>query len=123
MVYSTDELMLILNIMKHNVELKLDEELYSKLTSLESVMHSSMNQIITDAVSMYVKQKSGTVEQGLETTVQRIRQCVAKDPKFEHAISAFADAETRHEDPVEGTPVTFEISDVQTEIREIIDGG
>ena len=109
--------------MKHkSFTLKLDEELYSALTSLESVVHRSVDQIITDALSMYVNQKSGATEKDLENTLRRVQQYAAKDPKFEHAITAFVDAEIQYEDPVEGTPVTSVKSAAQAEIREIIDG-
>lgn len=99
--------------------LRLDPKLYGMLSSLSSIVHRSMNQLVTDAVSIYVMQESKVVERDLENTLQRIREYTKKDPKFEQAIAAFADAETRHEDPVEGTPVST-ANKAQSEIRELL---
>lgn len=99
--------------------LRLNPELYNTLSSLSSIVHRSMNQLVTEAVSIYVRQESKVVEQDLENTLKRIREYTKKDPNFEQAIAAFANAEVLHEDPVEGIPVST-VSKVQSEIRELL---
>ena len=44
----------------------LNPELYNTLSSLSSIVHRSMNQLVTEAVSIYVRQESKVVEQDLE---------------------------------------------------------
>ncbi len=99
--------------------LRLDPELYDALSSLSSVVHQSMNQLVTDAVSNYVRQRSSEVERDMENTLARIRKYAEKDPGYEHAIAEFADAETRYQDPLEGIPDTT-LTDTQAEIRELL---
>ncbi len=79
-----------------------------------------MNQLVTEAVFRYVQQRSSEAEQDLENTLARIRKYTKKDPEYEQAIAAFADAETRYKDPLEGIPINT-ITDTQAEIRELLD--
>ncbi len=99
--------------------LRLDRELYDALSSLSSVVHQSMNQLVTEAVSRYVQQRSSEAEQDLENTLARLRKYTKKDPGYEQAIAAFADAEARYKDPLEGIPITT-VTDTQAEIRELL---
>ncbi len=100
--------------------LRLDRELYDALSSLSSVVHQSMNQLVTEAVSRYVQQRSSEAEQDLENTLARLRKYTKKDPGYEQAIAAFADTEARYKDPLEGIPITT-VTDTQAEIRELLD--
>ncbi len=102
-----------------SLTLRLDPKLYDALSSLSSVVHQSMNQLVTDAVSNYVQQRSSVVERDLENTLARIRKYTKMDPRHEKAIAEFADAESRYQDPLEGILDTT-VTDAQAEIRELL---
>lgn len=100
--------------------LNMDAELYDTLKALSLAVDLSMDQLVINAVSTYVKQKCKAPKRDLEKRLLRISQYATNDPKFEDAIAAFADAETKYEDPVEGTMVKS-VNDAQTEIRGLLD--
>jgi hypothetical protein len=81
-----------------------------------------MNQLITEAVAIYVRRTSREVERDLETTLERLRQYSSKDPNFEQAIAAFAEAEATLDDPLEGRPIDRPQT-AQSEINELLADG
>jgi len=101
-------------------KLNLDTELYDTLKSLGLASGIRMDQLIINAVSTYVKQEYKALKPNLESKLQRISQYATNDPKFEDAIVAFAEAETKYKDPVEGT-IVKPVSETQTEIRGLLD--
>jgi predicted transcriptional regulator len=100
----------------------LEGELYNALSSLSSITKRSMNQLITEAVAIYVRRTSREVERDLETTLERLRQYSSKDPNFEQAIAAFAEAEATLDDPLEGRPIDRPQT-AQSEINELLADG
>lgn len=100
--------------------LRLNPELYEALSSLSSVAHRSMNDLASEAVSNFVVAESRVVARDLEQTLSRLRKYTGRDPDFERAIEAFAEAEIRHDDPAEGTPVTAG-SEVRKEVQALLD--
>lgn len=101
---------------------RLEDELYRALSSLSSITKRSMNQLITEAVDMYVRRTSREVERDLEKTLEQLRQYSRKDPDFEQAIAAFAEAEATLDDPLEGTPIDRPQT-AQSEIDELLANG
>ena len=101
---------------------RLEEDLYDALSSLSSVTKRSMNQLITEAVAVYVKRTSREVERDLERTLERLRQYSTKDPDFEQAIASFAEAEATLDDPLEGRPIDRPRT-AQSEIDELLADG
>ena len=101
---------------------RLEEELYEALSSLSSVTKRSMNQLITEAVAIYVRRTSREVARDLEETLERLRQYSREDPDFEQAIAAFAEAEATLDDPLEGQP-SVQRGNVQSEIDELLANG
>ena len=101
---------------------RLEDELYNALSSLSSITKRSMNQLITEAVAIYVRRTSREVERDLEKTLERLRQYSTKDPNFEQAIAAFAEAEAVLDDPLEGRP-TDRPPSAQSEINELLADG
>lgn len=101
---------------------RLEDELYSALSALSSVTKRSMNQLVTEAVAVYVKRTSREVERDLEKTLEQLRQYSRKDPDFEQAIAGFAKAEATLNDPLEGRP-TNRTQTAQSEIDELLADG
>jgi predicted transcriptional regulator len=101
---------------------RLEDELYCALSSLSSITKRSMNQLVTEAVAIYVKRTSREVERDLERTLQQLRQYSSKDPDFEQAIAAFAEAEVTLDDPLEGQPIDRPQT-AQSEIDELLANG
>lgn len=101
---------------------RLEDELYGALSSLSSITKRSMNQLITEAVAIYVRRTSREVERDLEKTLERLRQYSSEDPNFEQAIAAFAEAEAVLDDPLEGR-ATDRPPSAQSEINELLADG
>ena len=97
---------------------RMDDDLRRALRELSSVMRRSMNQLVNDAVSSYVRQQSAVAERDLQRTLGRIRAYTAEDPSFEAAIERFVDAEASEDDPVEG--VVAPMTDARREIRKLL---
>jgi hypothetical protein len=81
-----------------------------------------MNQLVTEAVAVYVRRTSREVERDLERTLERLRQYSRKDPNFEQAIAAFAEAEATLDDPLEGRLIDRPQT-AQSEIEELLGDG
>ena len=99
--------------------LRLDEPLYKALSLLSEVVHRSMNDIITEAVSKHVKAQSETVALDMEETLAKLRAYRMDDPHFEDGWSVFAEAEAAHADPLEDALVIEEGS-VQGKLRTLL---
>lgn len=84
--------------------LRLDADLYEALSTLSSHVHRSMNDLATEAVSKLVTVENEAVARDLERTAAKLRAYARKDPDFEKAIAAFAEAESEFDDPAEGMP-------------------
>ena len=107
---------------RRSFTLRLEEDLYEALSSLSSVTKQSMNQLVTEAVSVYVRRRSREVERDLERALERVRRYTRDDPDFERAIAAFAEAEANIDDPLEGRLVEAPGS-AQNEIGELLADG
>jgi predicted transcriptional regulator len=102
----------------------MDQPLYEALSSLSGVAHQSMDQLVTEAVSQYVRVRSKD-EPELKDTLEHLRSYAKQDPDYEDAIAAFVDAEARYEDPLEGRPVlesrsAASLDETQNEIRGLL---
>jgi len=87
-----------------------------------------INRLLNDAIKAFLNTK-GPRERDLEATLAGLRAYRRRDPGFKRAIAAFAEAEGRVSDPVEGEPVEGRFVDgelkpvgpVQSEIRALLD--
>lgn len=112
----------ILYVMERkSLTLRLNQEIYRALSSLSKVAHKSMNQMVTDAISRFIIEESRQVENDLEKQLAQIREYIRKDPDFNKAINAFADAELQCDDPAEGKVIKTS-NENQSAIREILSG-
>jgi len=96
--------------------------LYEGLKSLSALTDRSMNELVTEAVRLFVRRESAEVADDLEATAAKLRAYSQTDPDFERAISAFADSEGRHADPAEGRAVR-DAPAAQRKLRELLADG
>ena len=87
---------------RKTLTVRFNPALYQKLSTLSGVVHRSMNDLVTEAVSEFIVSESRQVSRDLENTLTKLRAFTEQDPDFERSIERFAEAETSHEDPVEG---------------------
>lgn len=87
---------------RKTLTVRFNPKLYKALSTLSGVVHRSMNDLVTEAVSKFVVAKSKSASRDLENTLASLRAYTEQDPDFEKAIEQFVEAETRYEDPVEG---------------------
>ena len=82
--------------------LRLPSEERLALESLSKIEGRPMNQLLNEAVRIYLK-RCGAKEQGLSESLDRLRAYRERDPEYRHAIASFAKAEITEQDPLEGT--------------------
>jgi spore germination cell wall hydrolase CwlJ-like protein len=108
--------------------LRIDPEERAALENLSKVERRSINQLLNEAIKLYLSQPSGK-EKGLEATLESLRAYRKRDPGFKRAMAAVVDAEARLiNDPAEGEPVEGEFVNgefkpagtVQRKIRELL---
>src|SRR5256885_16264334 len=107
--------------------LSIDEEERAALENLSKVEGRPMDQLVNEAIKSYLSQQ-GQGERSLEANLARLQEYRMKDPGFQRAIDAFAEAEVSLEDPLEGEPIIGEFVDgqfkpagaVQSKIRELL---
>lgn len=83
---------------------RLEPDVHAALDNLSRILHRPKNQLINEAVKLYVRQCSRNVEQELEGMLTSLRAHQKKDPDFEKTIDALANAEAQFagNDPAEG---------------------
>ena len=86
---------------------RIDPVVKAGLAKLGKLTNASLNQLANEAIKEFVVRRTLEVEDELESTLEDLRAYRKGDPDFEHAIAAFAEAETtaKH-DPAEGRVVT-----------------
>ncbi|HVI06728.1 MAG TPA: hypothetical protein VND65_00395 [Candidatus Binatia bacterium] len=96
------------------------------LRSLSKIEGRPINQLLNAAIKNYLNRK-GQKEQSLTADLARLRAYRKKDPDLEKAIAAFAEAEARFEDPLEGESFDEpsaesgkQASPAQNKIRDIL---
>jgi len=89
---------------------RLEPKTQAALVNLSKVLRRPMNVLVNQALQAYLDQQLPKVEQELETTLARLRTYREHDPTYERAIGAFADAEARFEDDLEGQVIKKERS-------------
>ncbi|HEY6352483.1 MAG TPA: hypothetical protein VI636_24050 [Candidatus Angelobacter sp.] len=104
--------------------LRIDSKERSALESLSKIEGRPINQLINEAIKSYL-QRRGQKERSLDINLARLRAYRKKDPKFQHAIAAFVEAEASLQDPLEGEPVEGRMGNeplgsVQSKVREIL---
>lgn len=99
--------------------LRLDPKLYEALSTLSSVAHRSMNQLVSEAVARYVVKESQVVEKDLQATLDRLRQYTRLDSQFDQAIEQVARAEVSQEDPLEGRSAASS-TNTQAEVQQLL---
>lgn len=97
--------------------LRLPPKLYDAVSTLSSVAHRSMNELISEAVQKYVANESEA--QDIEKTLQRLRAYRESDPDFKQAFAGFVDAEVSYDDPLEGEPYEIE-SPVRSKVQSLL---
>lgn len=100
---------------------RIDPDIQAALANLSRILVRPMNQLVNEAVKVYVELRGREVEQSLEADLASLRAYRRRDPDFEQAIAAFAQAEVGVEDPVDGRPVE-ESGPVRAEIRRLLNG-
>lgn len=100
--------------------LRIDEETHGALANLSRILHRPMNQLVQEALAAYLDHRSREVERDLEARLASLRACRRRDPDFEDAIAAFAEAEARFDDPIEGEPLET-AGPIRQEIRRLLD--
>jgi hypothetical protein len=108
--------------------LRIDAPERDALRSLSKVEGRPVNQLLIEAIRSYLGQK-GRRERNLESNLKTLREYRRKDPGYKRAIAAFAEAEARVKDPLEGEPVespsdqhSAPIGPLQSKLREVISG-
>jgi predicted transcriptional regulator len=101
---------------------RIDPTVQAGLYRLSKLLHRPQNQLVNEAVRDFVARRSVELEVDLEATLKELRAYRRKDPGFERAIAAFADAEAgAGEDPAEGRVVSGP-GPAQRRMRFLIDG-
>ena len=100
---------------------RLDPEVQVSLDHLSKVLRQPKNQLINEAVKLYVSQRSKEVVEELENTLKTLRSYTQTDPAFEKSILAVAESEAQYgkSDPVEGEVIVSK-GKVRTEIQDIL---
>jgi hypothetical protein len=85
---------------------RLDPDVQAALAVLSDVQRRPQNQLVNEAVRVWVAKRVGEVEASLETTLDRLRTHRLKDPTGEQSMAAAMAAEAAVEDdPAEGVRV------------------
>jgi predicted DNA-binding protein len=102
---------------------RLDPEIQDGLSRLSGHLHRSKNQLINEALRLFIRQKNRELELTLETTLDELRAYRKRDPDFKQSIQAFVDSEARLEggDPAEGSLQRKSQSAVRGKIQSILD--
>ena len=103
---------------------RLDPGLQAGLAVLGQVLRKPLNQlVINEAVRGFIEKRSAEVEADLERTLERLKACREKDPRFESAIAQFVEAEASlgRDDPMEGKPRPT-AGPTQTMVHELLRG-
>jgi predicted transcriptional regulator len=102
---------------------RLDPKLQEGLAMLGQILKRPLNRLVNEAVEAYLRTRSAEVEADLEQVLKRVRAYRTKDPDFETAIVAFAEAEAERgtEDPAEGRPQP-QAGPAQSLVREVLKG-
>ena len=74
------------------------------LENLSKIERRPINQLLNDAISMYVSRR-GRKERSLEENLESLRAYRKRDPGFQRAMEEFVEAEATLDDPLEGEPV------------------
>ncbi len=101
---------------------RLDPKVGEGLSLLSDLLDKSLNELANEALRDYVHRRTGEVQVDLEATLQQLRDYRARDPRFEGAIAAFAEAEARQiHDPASGMAV-MKIGSTQSKVQDLLDG-
>ena len=102
---------------------RIDPKLQEGLALLGQILKKPLNRLVNEAVAAFLQTRSAEVEADLEQVLKRLRAYRAKDPEFETAIAAFAEAEAKRGagDPAEGRPQP-QTGPAQSLVQEAIKG-
>ena len=102
---------------------RLDPALQAGLAVLGQVLKTPLNRLVNEAVRGFIEKRSAEVEADLERTLERLKACREKDPRFESAIAKFVEAEASlgRDDPMEGRPRPA-AGPAQTMVHELLRG-
>lgn len=83
--------------------LRMDPVVRDGLSKLSTILGRSLNDLTNEALKEFITRRTLEVERGLESTLADLRAYRQRDPNFERAIGAVADAEaSAKHDPAEG---------------------
>jgi predicted transcriptional regulator len=85
------------------VTLRINDEERNALKNLSKIEGRPVNQLLNDAIKIYLKQK-GHKERSLEATLNSLKAYRKRDPEFKRALAEFVEAEATLDDPLEGKP-------------------
>ena len=114
--------------------LRINPEKRAALESLSKILGRPINQLVNEAIQSYLL-RVGPAEQSLSDSLRRLRDYRHRDPNFDQAIAAFAEAEARYgkDDPTEGEVVVGDLEDgklvaarspgpAEREVYKLLDG-
>lgn len=117
----------------HAFTARFDPELYEELRSIANLRGDSMNRFVVDAVKARLRTSRRQLLERYREKVEKLKAYAERDPEFEDAIQAFAEAEAGAEgrDPAEGTVLISDSSketespaaEIDDRLDEILQGG
>lgn len=115
----------------HAFTARFDPELYEELRSIANLRGDSINSFVVAAVKARLRTSRRQLLERYQDKIEKLEAYADRDPNFEDAIQAFADAEMDAEDPAEGTieisdsskRATSMTTDVDDHLDEILEGG
>jgi predicted transcriptional regulator len=107
--------------------LRIDAEERAALENLSKVEGRPINQLLNEAIKSYLK-RQGRKERSLDANLAALKAYRRQDPGFQRAITAFVEAETTLDDPLEGEPIEGQFVEghfkpagpVQSKIRDLL---
>jgi predicted transcriptional regulator len=107
--------------------LRIDAEERAALENLSKVEGRPINQLLNEAIKSYLS-RQGRKERSLEADLAALRAYRKRDPRFQRAIAAFAEAEASLDDPLEAEPIEGQFIEgqlkpagpVQSKIRDLL---
>ncbi len=104
---------------RNTLTVRMPPKLYKALSTLSSVAHRSMNDLVSEAVLKFVARESKIQARDLEKTLENLRSYVDNDPDFEKAIAEFAEAEAKQDDLIEDRLYDVK-GPVQTQVETLL---
>lgn len=108
--------------MKKATTVRLQENVQEALDRLSTIERRPKNKMVNEAVAEYVARKTEALHRSTGDILSRLSSDRRRDPDFEDAIEAFAEAEVAvRKDPAEGRVSTQSTGPVTAGVRRLLD--